>query len=113
MINIHATYGAGSAITIGAKINRLVRAMGDFPYVDLVLYAHVHVGAEYQLPRLLLRDGHVAEHLQTGVITGSYLRTYAEGHSGYGERGGYPPAALGHRIVEIIPNKGVIGSRRA
>jgi hypothetical protein len=112
-ISLHATHGSGCAITTGAKVNRLERAMVAFPFTDLVLVGHMHIAIENIASRLSLQGGRICEHVQTGIITGSYLRTYPEGASGYSERGGFPPTVIGHRAIEIIPSRGVVGSRRA
>ena len=41
---------------------------------------------------------------QLGVITGSYLKTYAEGVTTYGEQRGYSPVALGAAVITIKPD---------
>jgi hypothetical protein len=38
-----------------------------------------------------------------GVISGSYLKTYAQGVTTYGEQKGYEPTSLGAAWVQIHP----------
>jgi hypothetical protein len=102
-LEIFATHGAGSAATIGGKINRLVRYMRIFPQADLVAMGHVHECVAYRKPHLFRSDLDADEHETLGLITGTYLRTYTVGHSGYGERAGYDPTPIGHPVVTIVP----------
>ena len=38
-----------------------------------------------------------------GVVSGSYLKTYAQGVTSYGEQKGYEPVTLGAAWVKINP----------
>lgn len=112
-LSVYGTHGAGAAMTAGAKLNRLIRYMDIFPYTSLVLSGHMHSGIEYRLPRLYQNGSDIGERLQFGAITGTFLRTYSLGSSGYGEERGYPPSALGHPVISIVPETGDIGVRWA
>jgi hypothetical protein len=39
-----------------------------------------------------------------GVVSGSYLKTYAQGVTSYGEQKGYEPTTLGAAHVQIRPD---------
>jgi len=59
----------------------------------------VTIGADQTCTRLVQRH-------RLGVISGSYLKTYAAGVTTYGEQRGYAPTTLGAATVEINPDKG-------
>ena len=101
-LSVMATHGSGAAATPGGKLNRLIRTMHSVD-ADLVLMGHVHDCLSYGRARLYRDGNRIGEREQLGVVTGSYLATYAQGHSGYGERAGYAPVRLGHPVIEIVP----------
>lgn len=106
-MTIMATHGSGGARTEGGKLNRLIATM-QIAKADLVLMGHVHTCLMHRDPRLIRidPDGAPAELGETstmGVVTGTYLRTYCHGHSGYGERAGYKPTPIGHPVIVITP----------
>ncbi len=97
-------HGAGYAQTEGGKINKLVQFMRNFD-ADIYMVAHVHdqtgkrvieIAADSACTKLIDRQ-------RLGIITGSYLKTYAQGVTGYGEIKGYRPVPLGARFVSIRP----------
>jgi len=97
-------HGAGAATTPGGKLNKLIQFMQMFD-ADIYMIGHVHdqkgqrlvtVGANDKCDGIVSRD-------KVGVITGSYLRTYAKGVTTYGEKKGYAPVPLGASFVRIRP----------
>ncbi len=90
----------------GPKINKLTDFMEQFQ-ADLTAVAHLHDQAVIPSTRLRANEDctKIIEVPQLGVLTGSYLRTYAQGEAGYGEKAGYPPVPLGGIKVRIIPHK--------
>jgi len=56
------------------------------------------IGADVSCKKLTQRT-------RLGVIAGSYLKTYQQGTTTYGEQRGYRPTALGASIVKITPDK--------
>ena len=105
-VRIFAHHGAGFAQTPGGKLNTLIRFM-DYFQADLTIVAHIHDQTAKRQSRLRA-DRHcrkIVEIPQLGIITGSYLRAYAEGAAGYGERKGYRPVPLGAVPVKFIPDK--------
>lgn len=101
-LEVMATHGSGAAATPGGKLNRLIRTMHSVD-ADLVLMGHVHDCIHYGRARLYRDGAQVGERKQLGVVTGTYLATYSQGHSGYGERAGYSPVVLGHPVITITP----------
>ena len=99
-------HGAGFAVTPGGKLNRLIRFMNYFD-ADIFMLGHVHdqigrrevsIGANADCSKLVTRT-------KLGVISGSYLKTYEEGVTTYGEQRGYSPTVLGSAVVTIVPDK--------
>ena len=99
-------HGAGYAQTPGGKLNRLIKFMKSFE-ADIYFCGHVHdqtsrkeptIGADEKCEKLI-------EHQRVGLIAGSYLKTYSQGYTSYGEQKGYAPVSLGAAIAEIEPNK--------
>jgi len=97
-------HGAGGASTPAGKINRLIKFM-DFFIADIYMIAHVHghdgkrltrVGGDSRCKTIKAID-------KLGVITGTYLRTYTQNITGYGEKRGYEPTKLGAVCVDITP----------
>jgi predicted phosphodiesterase len=101
-LTVMATHGSGAAATPGGKLNRLIRFMHSAD-ADLVLMGHVHDCLSYGRARIYQHGQRIGEREQLGVVTGTYLATYSQGHSGYGERAGYAPVRLGHPVIEITP----------
>ena len=102
---VFVTHGAGAAQTSGGKINRLVRYMEYFD-ADIYFVGHVHdkvgkrlvtLGADRDCKKLVQRE-------RLGIISGTYLQTYKQGHTPYGEEKGYRPTPLGASWVRIKPD---------
>lgn len=110
---VYAHHGAGSAITDGGKLNRLIRFM-NMVEADIVLTGHTHKLLRDVQTRLAAnRDcTELVEMDQCGYVCGTFLRTYAKGVTGYGEIRGYPPVALGGIMLEITPSTREIDERR-
>ncbi len=105
---VYAHHGAGYAITSGGKLNRLIGFMHRWPKADIVIIGHVH---EKMMHKNVPLDGNdkcskIVQTPQVGIITGSYLKTYSEGVTTYGEQRGYSPVALGAAAIIIKPDTG-------
>lgn len=101
---VFAHHGAGYAQTPGGKLNRLVQFMQSFD-ADIYFTGHVHdqvgrreprLGANADCTKLVAQE-------RIGVVSGSYLKTYAQGVTTYGEQKGYRPVSLGASFVRIKP----------
>jgi len=97
-------HGAGYAQTEGGKLNKLVQFMNRFE-ADIYMVGHVHdqigkriveIGADAPCEHLVARE-------RVGIIAGTYLRTYQQGMTTYGEKRGYQPVPLGCTFVKIRP----------
>lgn len=97
-------HGAGAAQTKGGKINRLVSFMRHFD-ADIFFMGHVHdqMGARIQVLTADSKCEKLQNREKIGVISGSYLKTYAQGVTSYGEQKGYEPTTLGAAWVSIRP----------
>lgn len=101
---VYIHHGAGAATTPGGKLNRLVQFMNSFR-ADLYFCGHVHDKTARREPCLGGNAGcdDIMQFDRLGVISGSYLKTYQKGTTGYGEQKGYRPTSLGAAIVTIHP----------
>lgn len=97
-------HGAGGATTPGGKLNKLIQFMDSFD-ADVYMCGHVHdkkgqrlvtVGANDACDKIVARE-------RLGIISASYLKTYASGTTTYGEQKGYRPVPLGATFVRIKP----------
>jgi hypothetical protein len=97
-------HGAGGAQTKGGKINRLKKFMDSFD-ADIYFVGHVHDKTGTRENVLTVdKDGtKIIRREKLGVVSGGYLKTYAPGAAGYGERAGYGPTTNGSAWVTIKP----------
>jgi len=103
-------HGAGYARTKGGKLNRLLRFMTDFD-ADIFLMGHVHAATDDTVVRIGANDDctELTHTTRTGVICGTYLKTYSQGITTYGERALYEPTVLGSPRITIVPETKEIG----
>lgn len=101
---IFAHHGAGHATTPGGKLNKLISFMDSFE-ADIYFLGHVHdqVGRRMVVLGADRKCETITQKERLGVISGSYLRTYSEGVTSYGEMKGYKPVNLGAAYVGIKP----------
>jgi predicted phosphodiesterase len=98
-------HGAGAAQTKGGKINRLTSFMRSFE-ADIFFMGHVHDQMGARLTPLVADSDclKIRHRTKLGVISGSYLKTYAQGVTSYGEQKGYEPTTLGAAFVQVRPD---------
>jgi len=100
------THGASSAITKGAKLNKLRQFMNDFD-AHIYGYAHMHDiiiddKSYMSLTPRAFGQSDIKSSESVGVVTGCWFRTYTKGiHASYGERKAYPPTAIGCPVITI------------
>lgn len=101
---VFAHHGAGYAQTPGGKLNRLVGFMQAFE-ADLYFVGHVHDHLARKEPVLTVDASatKIVQRERLGVIAGSYLKTYQQGATTYGEQRGYRPTSLGAAVAEVHP----------
>lgn len=106
-IRVFLHHGMGAANTAGGKINKL-KSLVDMVVADLVMMGHVH--EQFNKPFLRLSPNadcsEIGQKTTMGLITGSYLRTYAQGFTGYGEIKAYSPTTLGATRARFTPIDG-------
>lgn len=103
-LRVFIHHGMGAANTAGGKINKL-QALVNMVEADLVMMGHVH--EQFTKPFLKLAPNEdcseIGQKATMGLITGSYLRTYSPGFTGYGEMKGYSPTTLGATRAVYTP----------
>lgn len=97
-------HGYGGATTPAGKLNSLISFMRNVE-ADIYFFGHVHdqkgqrintLGADEKCTKLVNFE-------KLGIISGSYLKTYSDHHTSYGEMKGYSPTSLGAAFVGIRP----------
>lgn len=97
-------HGFGNALTEGGKLNTLIKCMERFQ-ADIYTVGHVHdqsakpivlVGANESCTKL-------TDVYRVGLITGSYLKTYEQNCTNYGEKKGMRPVNIGARFIKVCP----------
>ncbi len=112
------THGAGSAVTKGAKLNKLRRFMNDFE-AHIYGYAHMHDLIRDEKPYMTLTSqpfgkARIKAVESVGSVTGSWFRTYSQGIiASYGEQKAYPPTVIGCPVFLINANTGQCDVRRS
>ncbi len=104
-------HGAGHATTKGGKVNRLEK-FASISDADLIFVGHSHDPIPLAMPVLSLDQSGctIRERKRLVMMAGSYLRTYARGAAGYGERHGYSTVPLGGVWASIKPETGEMRS---
>jgi len=103
-LRVFIHHGMGGSNTAGGKINKL-KSLVDMVDADLVMMGHVHEQFTKAFLKLVPNYdcSEIGQKVTMGLITGSYLRTYAPGFTGYGEIKGYQPTTLGATRARYIP----------
>jgi hypothetical protein len=102
-------HGMGAANTAGGKINKL-KSLVDMVDADLVMMGHVHEQFAKAFLKLVPNDdcSDIGQKATMGLITGSYLKTYSPGFTGYGEIKGYFPTTVGATRARYIPSERIL-----
>lgn len=102
---VFAHHGAGYAQTPGGKLNRLIGFMQSFD-ADLYFIGHVHDHLARKEPALACNAdcSKIVQRIRLGLIAGSYLKTYQQGTTTYGEQRGYRPTSLGAAVARVWPD---------
>jgi len=108
-LRVFIHHGMGAANTAGGKINKL-KALVDMVDADLVMMGHVHEQFAKAFLKLVPNAdcSDIGQKVTMGLITGSYLRTYAPGFTGYGEIKGYSATTLGATRARYIPSERIL-----
>jgi len=97
-------HGKGASATAGGKMNAL-KQVHDIVDADLIMTGHLHEEIAKKFTRLYPNKEckEIASKTTIGLITGSYLRTYAPDYTSYGEQKGYFPTTLGASYARYTP----------
>lgn len=108
-LRVFIHHGMGAANTAGGKINKL-KALVDMVDADLVMMGHCHEQFAKAFLKLVPNAdcSEIGQKVTMGLITGSYLRTYAPGFTGYGEIKGYSATTLGATRARYIPGERIL-----
>jgi hypothetical protein len=104
---VYCHHGAGGGATPAGKLNSLIKLMNNVE-ADIYFMGHVHDQKGQRLVRISADQActQLTEKQTIGLITGSYLKTYVQGSSGYGEMKAYQPTTLGAVRLQVVPDKG-------
>ena len=100
----HHGYFAGR--TTSNKVIHLERALNQYHQAWIFICGHGHNKVPFRVDSLAVEEGKIKEHVRRGAMTGSYLRTYTKGVTGYGEVKGYPSVAIGKITLIVRPFHG-------
>lgn len=103
-LRVMTHHGIGAAATAGGKMNALKRIV-DMVDADLVITGHLHEEIAKKFIRLFPNANcdTIESKTTMGLISSSYLRTYAQDYISYGERKGYAPTSLGASSARYRP----------
>lgn len=98
-------HGAGGSVTPGGKLKKLLDFMSMFPDCDIYMVGHTHESIGKRMPVISVDQTctKLVERQKIGTICGSYLKTYTQGKTSYGEKKAYAPTSLGPSRVFIHP----------
>lgn len=108
-IRIYAHHGCGFAKTPGGKLKTVLEFLDNFT-ADLYFCGHVHDRVGKRKPKLGANSdcSRITEEDRVGLISGGYLKTYAQGTCTYGEQRGYSPTSLGAACATVEPESGIV-----
>jgi hypothetical protein len=104
---IFAEHGATGGGTPGNAINSLAARLNQWD-ADILLKGHVHRRGTLHHVGFGWGARKLQAHHRVIVLTGSYLKGYAEHETTYSERKAYPPNELGGTSILIHPRSKVI-----
>lgn len=105
LFKLFISHGFSTAQSAGGRVNALKR-MGDMLNgCDLAVMGHLHEQIAKTVVRLGTNDRSTAisETTCQCLLSGSYLRSYPEGHVTYSEIKGYAPSTLGAGLARYSP----------
>lgn len=106
-IRVFHSHGWQAGRLSGAKVNQLDHLMGWIDGCRIYLQGHSHdcvvktktkLDTNKSFSKLVAYDAF-------GAHTGSYLRTYQQGVTAYGEEKGYPPVPIGPPLFTLTPTQ--------
>jgi len=110
LLKVFISHGFSTAQSAGGRVNALKR-MGDMlSGCDLAVMGHLHEQIAKTIVRLGTDDRSTTINETTCqcLLSGSYLRSYPEGHVTYSEIKGYAPSTLGAGVARYSPASKVL-----
>ena len=106
-IRIFSSHGWQAGRMAGAKVNQLDHLMGWVDGCRIYLQGHSHDRVVKTKTTLSTNPSFtkLTAYQSYGAHCGSYLRTYQQGTSAYGERAGYPPVPIGPVEFRLTPTE--------
>ena len=101
---LFAHHGGGASSTPGSKLNQLIK-LAKTTDADLFMMGHVHDIIGKRIPIMAVNGScnGFAGREKACLVTGSFLKTYGHGYTGYGEQRMYEPVVLGSSFIQIEP----------
>lgn len=99
---IRAHHGAGYAQTKGGKMNKL-KQFAQQTNAEITLMGHLHDIISYPQIELWTDGTRIRERVRLALMTGTFLKTYEQDITTYGEVKAYDPAPLGAPKVGLTP----------
>jgi predicted phosphodiesterase len=99
-------HGYGDSRTSGGKVTSLTNFVKSHD-VDSVVIGHGHALFDWVETELLYPGDRIRHRYKMCGMSGTFLRTYTQGASGYSEERMYEPVPLGFLITNIDPMKGI------
>jgi len=106
-IFIETGHGTGGGLTAGYVYSNIEKRSNYFKDMDIVARGHTHkLGVNLSVASMSFNDdGEPVGKSQYHCATGSFLRNYVPGITGYAERSEYPPLPIGYVRATIIDGK--------
>ena len=106
-IRVFHSHGWQAGRLSGAKVNQLDHLMGWIDGCRIYLQGHSHDCVVKKKTKLDTNASFtkLSAYDSYGAHTGSYLRTYQQGTSAYGEEHGYPPVPIGPPLFNLTPTE--------
>jgi len=105
---IHTSHGYGGGYTLGAVVNRIIKEPGIISDASLHAMGHSHkLFCFPYLVGLTSKENKVKADYAWFINTGSFLKAYMKGVSGYAERKHYSPNPLGF-AQSILRRKDIV-----
>lgn len=104
LIDLVFAHGDIAGRTDSAKIIALERVLECWGNASGYFCGHGHTKVQTPPQSILYVEGNkIKSRYKRAAMTGSYLLTYHEGTTGYGEKRMYKPVALGHITIVLRP----------
>jgi predicted phosphodiesterase len=102
--DIFVTHSNIAGRSAGGKVNRLEKLLADWHTCDVVMVGHGHdMPVDPTAALSFNRYGKFISRKRRGVMTGTFLKVYTLGGTGYAEKAGYSPSEIGTPSIQFNP----------